>query len=81
MLFNLTSKRHFPSKQNESGILFSKDKGPCFGDGANYELIAWYQPLNGDKNCLSWANKSGFSIPLEEKINILTNKLDGKFTI
>jgi hypothetical protein len=37
--------------------------------------------MNGDRSCLSWANKSSYDIPKEVDRNMLTNKKDGYFTI
>jgi hypothetical protein len=33
MLFNLTKRRHFPSKQTGKDILCDKEYGPCFTGG------------------------------------------------
>ncbi len=40
------------------------------------------EPFNGYGNCSSHANKPGYFIPLDGAgKNMLTNKLDGSFTI
>jgi hypothetical protein len=48
--------------------------GPSFsGSDKHFELAAYYQPLNGNENCVSFANKTGFGIPEEGGKNMLTN--------
>jgi len=38
--------------------------------------------LNGEGNFLSYSERAGYKIPLDENgLNMLTNKKDGKFTI
>lgn len=84
MLFNLTSGRHFPSKQKSGKhIRCSSYYGPFFtGDYTNSELGAWAEPFNGDGHCASSAFKSGYEITVDEAgFNMLTNKKDGDFTI
>ncbi len=40
------------------------------------------EPFNGDGGCLSWANESGYRIPVDGAgTNMLTNKKDPGFTI
>ena len=56
--------------------------GPCFIGVTYSELCAYDEPLNGDGNCLSYANSPGYGIPIDKDgINLLTNKKDKKFTI
>ena len=81
MLFNLSCCRHFPSKNTGKDIYCSYKVGPCF-DGGSSELSAWDEPINGDGKCSSWANKPGYRIPIDnEGTNLLTNKMNGVFTI
>ena len=71
-LFNLSSYRHFPSKQSGKDLYCSDDCGPCFSGGGG-ELRAW-EPFNGEKMCGSNANKPGYGISIEGGVNMLTNK-------
>ena len=82
MLFNLSLQRHFPSKQTGREIFCRFDHGICFKGGEESELSAIDEPFNGEKNCKSTANKSGFGITFDESgKNMLTNMKDGRFTI
>ncbi len=56
--------------------------GPCF-IGINWsELDAGREPFNGDGNCRSRANESGYRIPVDGAgKNMLTNLENWKFTI
>ena len=80
MLFNLSCKRNFPDqkkdfarKHNQAGTTF------IYGD---WELEANNEPFNGEGNFTSYAKREGYNIPLNEtRLNMLTNKKDGKFTI
>ncbi len=56
--------------------------GPCFrGDGGS-ELIAYFEPFNGDGFCGSWANEPGYRIPVDSAgLNMLTNYKGYWFTI
>ncbi len=60
MLFNLSSQRQFPVKDEGMAIYCYSGFGPFFG---NYELAA-YEPFNGDNKCESYANESGYKIPM-----------------
>ena len=82
MLFNLSSCRHYPSR-NESGAIFCGTKlGPCFDGGSDSELSADEDPFNMVGNCSSNGNKPGYEIPVDGAgINMLTNYKDGNFTI
>jgi hypothetical protein len=57
--------------------------GPAFGGEWSWELVAWDEPFNGENNCSSWANESGYKIGMETDgvTNKLTRKEDGEFTI
>ena len=54
-LFNLTRSRHFPSKANGIDIYCSGNFGPCFKGGSWSELVAVFEPFNGEANCRSYA--------------------------
>jgi hypothetical protein len=71
MLFNLSRQRSFTSKYGNA-IEGSGFYGPFFGDYSG-ELIALYAPFNGNRNCGSWANESGYKIPIEGGKNMLSN--------
>jgi hypothetical protein len=61
MLFNLSQQRYFPHSQEvEFEIGCASNWGPCFTGGNQCELAAWNEPFNGDGNCASWANHSGY---------------------
>ena len=76
-LFNLSSSRQFTS--TGKGAIGCRDGyGPVFGD--DIELLT-YEPFNGERYCLSNANRSGYKIFIEDGKNMLTNKEDGSFTI
>jgi hypothetical protein len=82
MLFNLSSRINFPSKQTGTDIYCRKDLGPCFSGSDDYgELDVWDEPFNGDDKCLSYTNESGYDIPEVDALNMLTNKKNGDFTI
>jgi hypothetical protein len=82
MLFNLSQQRHFPHKQYVNwAILCSYNYGPYFGVGEADELGAYDEPFNGVNKCRSYANCSGYKIPLKDRKNMLTGSGDGKFTI
>jgi hypothetical protein len=82
MLFNLSCKRHFPSKQTGTELYCYSYYGPCFSGGYDAELGACYEPFNGDENCESFAKLPGYSIPVDSAgLNMLTNEKDGKFSI
>jgi hypothetical protein len=52
MLFNLSSRINFPSKQTGIDIYCRKDLGPCFsGSDFNGELDVWNEPFNDDDKC------------------------------
>ena len=71
MLFNLTSERYFPCVSPTDAVRCMKESGQEFGMG---ELLAFKSPFNQDKAFLSWANQSGYNIPVDsEGINMLTN--------
>ncbi len=77
MLFNLSSQRQFPVKDEGKAIYCSSDWGPIFG---NDELVA-FEPFNGVNNCESYADKSVYDIPEKDGKNMLTNKMSNRFTI
>ena len=82
MLFNLSKQSHFPNKRTGKEIYCSSTYGPCFRGGGNNELSAWIEPFNGVNRCISYANFSGYAIPVDGAgTNMLTNKKDGAFTI
>ena len=57
MLFNLSCRRHFPSKLTGLDILPTEDGGPVFGgEDFKFELGASMEPMNGDEHCYSHAN-------------------------
>jgi hypothetical protein len=62
------------------GITCYSDYGPYFGRNGACELGA-YEPFNGDKKCVSWANDFGHKIVIKGGKNMLTNNNDGMFTI
>ncbi len=68
-------------KQAKYAIGCYSDRGPTFTGGHSYELCARVEPFNGDNKCMSWAKQSGYEIPLQDWKNMLTNRVDGKFTI
>lgn len=39
------------------------------------------EPFNGENECESRGNKAGYNIDIEDGKNMLTNKVDGCFTI
>ena len=82
MLFNLSCCRHFPNKQTGKEICCGSNYGPYFRGGNGCELSAFDEPFNGDGNCFSFANKSGYGIPVDaEGNNMLTKNKDDNFTI
>jgi hypothetical protein len=56
--------------------------GPSFrGDGLS-ELSAYDEPFNGNGNCLSYANRPAYCIPVDGAgTNMLTNNKGKRFTI
>ena len=56
--------------------------GPAFGEDG-WEIAAWDEPFNGENNCSSYANYSGYKIGMETDgvTNKLTRKENGRFTI
>ena len=83
MLFNLSQCLHFPSKGESCWeIVFSSKWGPQFTGFKKSALSAFSDPFNGEGNCISLANLSGYGIPIDSASkNMLTNKDDGNFTI
>jgi hypothetical protein len=82
MLFNLTSKNHFPNKKTGKEIRLDCDNGPCFSGGDYWELSTFGEPFNGDGKCVSCANEPGYGIPVDGAgINQLTKKKGARFTI
>lgn len=78
VLFNLELERHFRNK-GWGGELYSFDRyGPCFGPS---ELVAFWEPFNGNKSCASHVNNGKYSIPKVGGKNMLTNLEDMEFTI
>jgi hypothetical protein len=81
MLFNLSSRINFPSKQTGIDIYCRDDYGPCFSGSDGNELDVYNEPFNGDWNCASYKNKPGYDIPEVDGLNMLTNKENRGFTI
>ena len=81
MLFNLSKQSHFPNKRTGKEIYCHSNYGPCFSGDGSSELSAYGEPFNGDNKCRSFANGSGYKIPLVDGKNMLTNEEDGRFTI
>ena len=79
-LFNLSSSRQFPSQQGKGGINGYPNYGPAFGCKTFADLRA-EEPFNGDNQCCSGANCSGYLISKEGDKNMLTNKERVRFTI
>jgi hypothetical protein len=78
----LSNCHFFPSKKTGEDIGCKKDKGPCFEGSDSCELVAYYEPFNGDDNCTSSVNESSYDIPMDGTgINLLTNKEVRDFTI
>ena len=81
MLFNLNSRRHFPSKRTGSDVWSHKEMGPCFMEGSGCELGV-FEPFNGEDSCQSIAKLPGYQITVDiNGVNMLTNKKNAKFTI
>jgi hypothetical protein len=75
----VSTYRLFPVIDHTSAIYCSEYRGPYFG---NWELAASNEPFNGDKNCRSYANRSGYMIPLDEDgMNALTRSKGKDFAI
>jgi hypothetical protein len=75
MLLNLSSELSFPCIKEEWALFFYKRWGPSFG---NFELKIG-SPLNGEKNCYSFANYPAYNIPkVNGDINQLTNEICDK---
>ena len=72
MLFNLPRQRQFLNSKTGNAILGRSDFGPWFGDDTS-ELSAYMEPFNGNGNCRSQTNGSGYNIPIEGGKNMLTN--------
>ncbi len=72
-LFNLTCYRHLPSLQG--GIFSRTNYGPCFrGEGKYSELAVINQPFNGEGQCTSYTDYSGYGIAKDKNgLNMLTN--------
>jgi hypothetical protein len=70
MVFNLTKERHFKNKGTGREIFSSIENGPNFG-GA--ELCAYYEPFNGDSNCLLHSNQDCYCIPSKNDEGMLSN--------
>jgi hypothetical protein len=80
MLFNLSRERCYQNSKKGVAIYCRSNVGPYFTGNGNSELVAC-EPFNGKKYCHSYANESGYNIPLEGGKNMLTNEEDGEFTI
>ena len=82
ILFNLSKCRYFVQQRiNSMSMMPSMSNGPCFGAGEGNELCA-KSPFNAEGNCESFVNRQGFFIPiLNSKLNMLTYRYDGNFTI
>jgi hypothetical protein len=76
----LTRSCYFPSKATGYDINCSGKKGPTFSGGKS-DLVAYYEPFNGENHCCSFANQDAYKIPVAGEINQLTNKKNGDFTI
>jgi hypothetical protein len=73
MLFNVTTKKVFKCIEHDQAITCRKSWGPCFG---STELGA-YEPFNGDYECWSYAENSGYKIGKDsERRSMLTNLKD-----
>jgi hypothetical protein len=81
MLFNLSSRINFPSKQTGIDIYCGDIYGPCFSGSDGFELDVYNEPFNGDDKCVSYTNKPSYDIPEIDGLNMLTNKENGRFTI
>ncbi len=56
--------------------------GPCFSGGGGSDLCAFLEPFNDEGHCRSYANKSGYLIPVDGPgTNILTKNKSEFFTI
>ncbi len=70
VVFNLTTRKYFPVKQQSNAIRCKDSLGPCFG----YGELATEEPFNGNENCLSRINQDAYGIPKDSnKMNQLTN--------
>ena len=69
VVFNLTTRKHFPVKHQEEAIRCSANQGPGFGRGD----LATEEPFNGNENCWSWTNQAAYGIPKSNNMNQLTN--------
>jgi hypothetical protein len=83
MLFNLTSRRHFPNKGTGKEIFCSDKHALCFHGGGNAsELTADSEPFNNNRGCFSSVNQPGYRIPVDKSgKNSFTNWKDGYFPI
>ena len=73
MLFNLPRQRQFPNSKEGNATYGYSRSGPCFSGDGYLELCAYSEPFNGHGKCYSFANKSGYNIPIEGGMNMLTN--------
>ena len=73
ILFNLSRQRKFLNSKEGFAIYGGSKRGPFFNGEAYPELAAWSEPFNGKLNCISYANKPGYNIPIEGAKNMLTN--------
>ena len=64
--------------EEKGGIYCHRTRGLYYGDA---ELSTTYEPFNGENNCFSYANYTGYNIPEEGGKNRLTNKEGCSFTI
>jgi hypothetical protein len=72
-----------PFKTHRQYDIYCGNKwGPSFCGSDESELVAYYEPFNGDNNCTSNACKPDFDIPVDGAgLNLLTNNEDGDFSI
>ena len=82
MLFNLTSRRHFPSQKTGNGIFCSPKWGPSFRGEIGFDLTALSEPFNDEENCKSSSIDSSFGIGRDDNgLNLLTRQKNDEFTI
>jgi hypothetical protein len=63
-------------------IICGSEIGPTFGHTTWYELSAFREPFNGNRNCRSKSGGNSYRIPVDKDgINMLTNNKDEEFTI
>ena len=72
-LFNLSTDKKFIVRNTTSAIYCAGNYGPYFGSSS--ELSAFSEPFNGENNCWSYVNRSGYRIPVDSDgmTNMLTN--------